>query len=482
MPRNPTGDIPLKSNTPSLTEGPIARTLVAFALPILFGNVLQSMNGSVNSIWVGRFLGEAALSATANANSIMFLLIGGVFGVSMAATILVAQSIGAGKMDEARRVVGTSATFFALLSIAISIAGWILAPQLLDWMQTSPEATPFARAYLRVIFVAIPFLYLYAFVMGVMRGAGDSATPFKFLLLSVGLDIVLNPLLIFGYGPVPRLGIAGSALATLIANAVSLAALLVYVYRKQNPLCLRGPELAYLKPDGAIIGALLRKGLPIGLQIIVISANAVALISLVNPYGTDTTAAYGAAWLLWNYLQMPAFAIGAAVSSMAAQNVGANRWDRVHRIAGAGVVFHCILTGSLLLVLILLNKIALGLFLPAGPALDIAGHINVTSAWSFLFFGVSMVLFGVVRSTGAVMPPLIVLTFALWAVRIPIAVGFAPRFGADAIWWSFPIASGVSALLAIAYYRWGGWRRARMIAAPNPAPDAMAPSTQETGP
>jgi putative MATE family efflux protein len=460
----------LKKNSASLTEGPIARTLATFTLPILLGNVLQSVNGSVNSIWVGRFLGEAALSATANANSIMFLLVGGVFGVSMAATILIAQYIGAGKPDEARRVVGTSATFFALLSIAISLVGWVFAPEMLAAMRTPAEAAPLALAYLRIIFVAIPFLYLYTFVMAVMRGAGDSSTPFKFLLLSVGLDIVLNPLFIFGWGPVPRLGIAGSALATLIANAVSLVALIAFLYRRQNPLCLRGAELAYLRLDGAIVGTLLRKGVPIGLQIIVISANGLALISLVNRYGTDTTAAYGAAWQLWNYLQMPAFAIGAAVSSMAAQNVGAHRWDRVHRVAGIGVAFHVAVTGTLVLLLVTLNKLALSMFLAPGPALEIAGHINVTSAWSFIFFGISMVLFGVVRSTGAVIPPLVVLFIALWGVRIPIALSLAPRFGADAIWWSFPIASAVSALLAFAYYRFGGWRRARMISAAAASP------------
>jgi putative MATE family efflux protein len=339
---------------------------------------------------------------------------------------------------------------------------------LLVAMHTPPAAVPFATAYLRIIFVAIPFLYLYTFVMAVMRGAGDSRTPFKFLLLSVGLDIVLNPLFIFGLGPVPRLGIAGSALATLIANAVSLFALLAALYRSNNPLCLRGAELAYLRLDPKILATLLKKGLPMGLQLLVVSANALAMITLVNHFGTDTTAAYGAAWQLWNYLQMPAFALGAAVSSMAAQNVGANRWDRVGRIAGAGVAFHLAITGTMVAVLVALNRIALSLFLPPGQALAIAGHINLTSAWSFLFFGISMVLFGVVRSTGAVVPPLLMLLVSLWCVRIPVAVLFTPRFGADAIWWSFPLAAAVSALLAISYYRFGGWRHARMMAAGKP--------------
>ena len=455
----------MKPNPASLTDGPIARTLLTFTLPILLGNVLQSLNGSVNSIWVGRFLGEAALTATANSNSILFLLLGGVFGVSMASTILVAQFVGARDLDAARRVVGTSATFFAAVAIGIALVGWLSASRLLVAMHTPPEAIPFAAAYLRIIFIAIPFLYLYTFVMAVMRGAGDSRTPFKFLLLSVALDIALNPLFIFGLGPVPRLGIAGSALATLIANAVSLVALLAALYRSNNPLCLRGRELAYLRLDPKILATLLKKGLPMGLQLLVVSANALAMITLVNRFGTDTTAAYGAAWQLWNYLQMPAFALGAAVSSMAAQNVGANRWDRVGRIAGAGVAFHCVITGTMLLLLVALNRTALSLFLQPGLALDIAGHINLTSAWSFVFFGVSMVLFGVVRSTGAVIPPLLMLVVSLWCVRIPVAVTFMPRFGADAIWWSFPLASAVSALLAVGYYRFGGWRRAQMMSA-----------------
>jgi putative MATE family efflux protein len=454
----------------TLTAGPIARTLVTFAVPILLGNVLQALNGSVNSVWVGRFLGEAALTATAIANTVMFLLLGGVFGVSMAATILVAQHVGAQRPDAARRVVGTSATFFAVVATGIAIGGWLGAARLLAAMHTPPDALPFARAYLRIIFVAIPFLYLYTYVMAVLRGAGDSKTPFKFLLLSVGLDIALNPLLIFGLGPVPRLGIAGSALATLIANAVSLVALLAYLYRTRNPLCLRGAELAYLRLDGAIVATLLRKGLPMGLQLVVVSANAVALITLVNRYGTDTTAAYGAAWQLWNYLQMPAFAIGADVLGGHRRDRGAGRWDRVGRIARAGVAFHCVLTGALVLVLFALNRTALGLFLPPGRALAIAGHVNLTGAWSFVFFGISMVLFGVVRSTGAVVAPLVVLLVALWGIRIPFAVGLMPRLGADAIWWSFPLASCVAALLAFGYYRWGGWRRMRMTAAaPTPA-------------
>ena len=205
----------------SLTEGSIPRALVVFALPILFGNVLQSINGSVNAIWVGKFLGEAALAAVGNSNVVMFLLFGVIFGFSMASTVLVAQCVGAKNIAEAKRVVGTSAVFFLAVSLTLSALGFALARGLLAWMQTPADVMPLALAYMRIIFLALPFMSGMFFLMAALRGAGDSRTPFIYLVVSVILDICLNPLLIFGWGPIPRLGIAGSATATRTAAGSS---------------------------------------------------------------------------------------------------------------------------------------------------------------------------------------------------------------------------------------------------------------------
>ena len=161
----------------SLTEGSIAPALFAFSLPILFGNVLQSVNGSVNAIWVGKFLGEASLAAVGNANVVMFLLFGVLFGFSMAATIMVAQCVGAKNIAEAKRVVGTSAVFFLGLSLFMSLAGFALAQFLVTWLRTPPDALPFALVYMRIIFLALPLMGGLFFLMGVLRGAGDSKTP-----------------------------------------------------------------------------------------------------------------------------------------------------------------------------------------------------------------------------------------------------------------------------------------------------------------
>jgi putative MATE family efflux protein len=460
----------------SLTEGSISRGLLRFALPILYANVLQSLNGSVNSIWVGRYLGEAALTATSNANTVMFLLIGAAFGIAMAATILIGQCIGANDLKEAKRVVGTSATFFAAISVFMAIAGLVLCEPLLIAMKTPADSLPLAVAYMRVIFLALPCLYMYAFVMSVLRGAGDSKTPFYFMLLSVAIDIALNPVFIFGWGPIPKFGIAGSALATFVAQAVSLTALVNHLYRRRHLLVLHKDELKHLRVDWGIVGTLVKKGIPMSAQMLVISLSAVLMIALVNRFGVETTAAFGAAMQLWNYIQMPAFAVGMGVSAMAAQNVGARKWDRVKSIARVGVVYSVLLTGSIVLVIEILDTHAFRLFLPEGSeALRLATHLNRVVTWSFMFFGVSMVLFGVVRATGAVMAPLFVLTISLLVVRFPLAEAFLDRFQADAIWWSFPISSALSAVLAVLYYKYGGWRTARMVGGPTQPVAAPSP-------
>ena len=434
-----------------------------FALPILYGNVLQSLNTSVNTIWVGHFLGEAALTATSNANSVMFLILGGVFGLSMASTILVGVYLGARRLDDAKRVVGTSATFFAVLSVVMAVIGAVFCEPLLVAMKTPPDSLALAVAYMRVMFIGLPTSFMYFFAAAVLRGAGDSKTPFLFMIVSVALDIAFNPLLIFGLGPFPRLGIAGSAWATAFAQLVTLIALIVHLYRKHNPLRLQRHELSQLKPDASIVRTLVVKGVPMGLQLFVISLGGVLMITLVNRFGTDATAAYGAAFQVWQYVLMPSFAIGMAVSSMAAQNVGAQKWDRVHATARSGVLFSVLLTGSIVVLLEIFSTEALGLFLPDGStALHTAEHLNRIAAVSFVLLGASMVIFGVVRATGAVYPPLLILAVCLLGIRFPLAYALLGSWGADAIWWSFPISSSIAVAMSVLYYKYGNWRTMRL--------------------
>jgi putative MATE family efflux protein len=462
-----TGPPPGRPGQRDLTSGPIAGTLLAFALPTLGSSILQSLNGSINAVWVGRFLGENALAATSNANIVMFLMMAFVFGFGMASTILIAQAFGRRDVNGARRVLGTAIGSFVLVAFAIGLIGWIFAPALLHLLATPAGAYPFALAYLRVIFIAMPGIMILIMLTMALRGSGDAMTPLWFMMLAVLLDSGLNPVFILGLGPAPRLGIAGSATATVIANYVGLAGLLAYIYARDLPLRLRGAEWRYLRPDPTLLATIVRKGLPMGLQMIVISSSALALIGLVNREGVDTTAAFGVAMQLWTYLQMPAMALGAAVSAMVAQNIGAGKWERVSTITRSGIMFALLITGALVVALAVADKPALALFLGGhSPALPIARHIQILATWSFLLFGVTLVLFGTVRANGAVVGPLVILFIGLYPVRLGFALGAYSWLKADALWLSFPVSSFSNMVLALAFYLHGGWRKSRMAAGP----------------
>ncbi len=463
----------------NLTTGPIFKTLLLFSLPTLGSSVLQSLNGSINAVWIGRILGEAALAATANANLVMFLMLGTVFGFGMAATILVGQAMGRGDIDGARRVVGASAFWFFFLSIIIAVLGWIFTPELLHLLDTPAASVPLAISYLRIIFLAIPIMFFLNFLMMAQRGAGDATTPLIFMGLSAFIDIILNPVLIMGLGPAPEMGIAGAATATFVAQAIALFGMLLYIYAKDLPIRLRGVELAYIRPARDLSISIITKGFPMGLQLFVVSGSAVVMIGFVNSYGVSTAAAYGVTAQLWSYIQMPAMALGSATSAMAAQNIGAGKWERVGAITRSGIIANIVLTGAMVLLLYVADHFALSLFLgPESPSIPIAVYINNIVSWGFILFGVMMVVFGTVRATGSVIPPLIIIFISLVGVRIGTAVLFEPTYGVEAVWWSYPISSAVSMALALAYYRFGNWRNATMISgsAANHEKEAAVPA------
>ena len=464
-----------------LTAGPIAGTLLAFALPTLGSNILQSLNGSINTIWVGHFLGEAALAATSNANIIMFLMFGAVFGFGMAATVMIGQSVGRRDIDGARRVFGTAIGLVVGGAVVIAALGWILAPEILTLLRTPAEAFPLALAYLRVIFLGLPASMLSVLLMMGLRGTGDSTTPLWFMGLSVVIDAGLNPFLISGIGPFPELGIAGSAWATLVAGHVSVGALIACIYWRDLPMRLRGGELSYLRPDRALTRTIAGKGLPMGAQMLVMSSAGLTMAGLVNREGVDTVAAFGVAQQLWTYIQMPALAVGAAVSAMAAQNIGAGRWDRVGRITRAGLIYNLILTGVMVALTTLFDRTVLGLFLREdSAAIPIAQHIQTVAAWGFILFGATLVLFSTVRANGAVIAPLIMLFVSMYPVRLGFATVMMPAWDADALWWSFPAGSAANLVMAVCYYRYGGWRKGGLIAPKRPA--NTAPTQQEAEP
>ncbi|HEX3918631.1 MAG TPA: MATE family efflux transporter [Caulobacteraceae bacterium] len=454
----------------SLTEGPITRTLIMFSLPLMGGNLLQSLNASVNQFWVAHMLGATDIVAIGNANSVMMLMMGAVFGATMAANILIAQQVGAGDLTMVKRIMGTAVFFFVVVSATISLTGGIFAPHILTAMRTPPAAKAEAIVYLRVTFGAMPFMYFFQFLQMAQRGAGDSRTPFYFMALAVVLDMILNPLLIAGIGPFPKLGVAGSATSTLIGQGVSLLMLLIVLYRRNSVLMLKGRDLKFLAPSLEILRPLIFRGIPMSLQMFIMSAAGMIMISFVNGFGAVTSAAYVGALQVWNYIQMPGMAVGASVSSMAGQNVGAGEWKRVERIAMIGLGLSVCVTGTVALIIYALGPLPLYIFLPAttptgapSPTIPLALEIDRTVLWAFVIFNATFALSGVVRSTGAVWPPLAILFFSMVCVRVPFAYFMIPHFGKDAIWWSFPLGTLTSSALTALYYRYGNWRKVRML-------------------
>jgi putative MATE family efflux protein len=459
-----------------LTVGPIGPTMLAFALPTLGQSVLQSLNGLINAMWVGRLVGETGLTATVNANNILFLLLAAVIGIAMASTILIGQAIGRRDLAGARRVLGTSVSFFLLAAAALGAVGWLATPPILDALGTPAEARGPAIAYLRILFAGLPVIWMLSVLSMALRGAGDAATPLRFTLLATLLDAALVPLFVRGLGPVPAMGVPGAALATVLSTGLAVAALVGFAYARRFDLRLTRADLPMLRPDPAILRAAITKGIPMGLQMVVVSLSGLAMMALVNRHGVETAAAYGVAMQLWGYVVMPALAVGAAASAMAAQNVGAGLWPRVEAVARSGVLLNTALTVALIASIYLVERPLIALFLPGGEgALAIAQRINQVGLWGHVMLGVAFVLFAVVRATGAVTPPLVILAVALLVVRVPLAWWLEPRIGAEAVWASAPVSMAIAMVLAIAYYRHGRWREARMLApAPGPATASAA--------
>jgi putative MATE family efflux protein len=443
-----------------LTKGPILRTLIVFSVPTLFANVLQTLGQTINTIWVGQLLGQEAVAATVNANMVVFLAFAAVYGFGMATTVKVGQHFGARHLDHARLSFGSGVGFCTALALVGTVVGLVFGDPLLRLLATPEAVHAQALAYLQVMFVSMPFSTASMMISMGLRGSGDPKSPLHAMIVTTVLTILLNPVLILGLGPVPEMGIAGSALANALAAFGGMLFMVVAGYVRDLPLRLKGHELAYLVPRREELAFILSKGLPMGAQMLITTAASLFMIRFINDEGMVTAAAYGAVMQVWNYIQMPAFAISTAVSAMVAQSVGAALHDRVARINTVGVVMNTIVTTALTVVLLLFDRPLLALFLgDAAGTIELASEIQLIATWSWVLTGAMMVISGTLRSYGVVMVPLIIMIISQYVVRIGFYYAFYGTLGADAIWWSYVFSAAVALLLTWLAYRYGGWRR-----------------------
>lgn len=454
------------------TSGPITPTLARFALPLLVTNLLHSLTGTWGAVWVGRTIGPDALTAVATATVLMYMVMGSAMGIGTAAGVAIGQSLGARDISAVKRVVGCAIAFIIGLSLLLAALGWALIPSIVDGMGVPAASRGYAITHLRMTCLTMPSIFTYMVMMMMLRSSGDARTPFRFTLVWIVGAVLLTPLLVSGTGAWggtawAGFGMAGLGLAHLLANGLALGLIVLYVYLKRSPIALYGDDLRHLQPDPVLLVLLVKRGLPLAAESIIVQGAYFTLLAMVNTYGAATAAAYAASAQLWAFVQLPSNALAAAMSAMAAMNIGAGRWDRVNQIARRGCVLSFAISATVTLAMLAAGTLPLQLFVPRdAEVLAQALHINHIVLWGWIALSVTMGLFAVMRANGAMLAPTLIFAATMWAGRVPFAHALQPWLGADAIWWSFPFGSILSALVAWAWYRRGSWRRNRPLLAP----------------
>jgi putative MATE family efflux protein len=332
-------------------------------------------------------------------------------------------------------------------------------------VRTPPDILHDCAVYSRIVFMWLPMLFPYFAYATFLRGTGDSKTPLYALIVATVLSAVLIPAFILGWAGLPRLGIAGAAIAGYIANATSFIALLAYLLYRNHPLQFDFEMLRDMRIDWVLLKSVVRIGVPTGLQTIMVALAEIAVISFVNRFGSDATAAYGAVNQIVGYVQFPAMSIGISASIFGAQSIGARRNDKLGSVVRSGVALNYIIGGFIILLSYVFAWNILGWFITQPRPLNIAHELLMITLWSYALFGNSAVLSGIMRSSGTVLWPTAINIFAIWGVEVPAAYILMHRFGIDGVWMGYPIAFGIGLALQFAYYElvWKKKQHERLI-------------------
>jgi putative MATE family efflux protein len=444
------------------TRGSIPRHLIVFTWPMFIGQLLQTMYTVVNAIWVGQFLGPDALAATSVGFPIIFALIALVLGLTMATTVLVSQHFGARQPEMVTRAVNSSLLLQVVLGAVVTIVGIAARRPLLALVNTPPEIMGQASAYLGIILSGMIPMFLFNAVSSVLRGLGDSRTPLRLLVYSTVLNAVLDPLLIVGLGPIPRLGVAGAALASVISIVLSAVMSLRYLPAASRAALFRRE---FFTPDWRIIRAIFRIGLPAGLQQVVTSLAFVAVSALVNGFGTEAAAGLGLAQRLEQLGIMPAMAVGMAVSALVGQNLGAGNVKRAREVAKWAIL----LSVGVTLLYVTLSQTCPALLMrvftrEAGVAGVGISYLRTVSR-VYPFTAVFFVLSGVLRGAGDTTPSLVFSVLCLWVLRVPLAAYLSaqPELGVRGVWLAIAASPPLNVLLHSLYYRYGPWLKKAVV-------------------
>ncbi len=439
-----------------MTKGNESKLIFLFAFPMLLGNILQQLYNMVDSIVVGRILGEGALAAVGVSFPIMFLLISLIMGITMGSTILIAQYYGAKDFEKIKKAIGTAYLVLFISSILISVIGIVFSESILKLLNTPPEIIPQAKAYMKIIFGGMVGLFGYNSISAILRGLGDSKTPLYFLIISTSLNVVLDIVFIV----VLKFGVEGVAWATVIAQTFSFIIAVIYLNRTHKVVKIKLNNLTF---DKEIFMLSLKIGLPTGVQQMLISLGMLVIQSIVNPFGTNTVAAYTAGMRVDSFGRMPLMNFSSAVSSFVGQNLGAGEVERAKKGYKSGIIMSMTISVIIYILVLFFGKQLISLFNTNSEVINIGySYLKIVNMF-YIIASVMFITSGFLRGCGDTMIPMIISVITLWFIRIPIAKTLSSRIGTDGIWWSFPIGWTAGAILLIIYYKTGRWKKKIVI-------------------
>jgi putative MATE family efflux protein len=450
--------------TPSnrLLEGPILRSLLALAIPIALANVLQAAYQLIDAFWVGR-LGGAAVAAVSVSTPIMFLSIGLGAGLALAGSTLVAQYFGAGNRDMVDHIAAQTLLMVVLVSVALGAVGYVAAPALLRLMGVAPDVYAGALGFMRVSFVGLVFNFFFFMFQSLMRGVGEAKLPVFIVLGTVILNFVLDPLFIFGWGPVPPLGVRGAAMATVSTQSLAALVGLAVLFSGRYGIHLAWRDFT---PDPAYIVRAFRLGFPASIEQSARALGLTVLTFLITSFGTQTVAAYGVGSTVLQVVMIPAMGLSMAVAALVGQNIGAGNIERAARIGRLGTLMGFATLTAFGIVAFFLAPQLVAFFVPGDPAIIAAGAVYLRiMALSWGFLGAQFSMTGVLRASGNMVMTMMLTLVSQWVLQFPLAyvLSMHTPLRQVGIWWAFPISNVLIAGITAAVYAKGDWKRRRLV-------------------
>jgi len=442
-----------------MTTGKPLYNLAAFSIPLLIGNIAQQLYNTVDSIIVGKYVGDTALAAVGTSGPILNLLLLLFMGISTGAGIMVSQYFGARRTEDLNQTIGTCLTLTFIASVIIMIVGPIVTPPLMSLLNTPPEVYDMAVDYLTIFFLGIIGCGYYNIVSGILRGMGDSVSPLIFLVVACILNIFLDLLFVAGLGMTAD----GVALATIIAQGISAILCVLKLMKMKNGVVINKKTL---KPDKLMTKSIIRLGLPSGLTQAIFSMAAIIVQSLTNSFGTSVIACSNVVMRVDGFAMMPNFTFGMAMTTYVGQNIGAKLMKRVDEGVKvgtlAGVAISAVLTGAILL----FGEGLMRMFTSTEEVIQLGVRMLRILAVGYIAMAVTQSLSGVMRGAGDTMTPMWISIITTVIIRMPIAYLWAaltktealPNGNPDCLYFSLLISWVMGAVLTFFAYRKGSWR------------------------